>query len=497
VTRSRREFLATGATAGVAAAALTATGCRRGLPPFFEASPAGPFRSPNTPDVLTHVLRRCTFGLRPGDHEAARSAAGSPRAAAQAWIEEQLAPERIDDTDAQRRVRAIQGLDWPLGELYELKKDVLRHDLAKAALLRAVYSRRQLYEVMVEFWTDHFNIDISKGECAWLKAADDRDVIRRHALGRFSDLLRASATSPAMLTYLDGRENRRANGAFRPNENYARELLELHTLGVHGGYTQRDVMEVARSFTGWTVRPRGGFRKGVVEFHPEAHDDGAKLVLGRLIHAGRGEGDVDEVLALVAAHPSTAAHLATKLCRRFISDDPPASAVAAVAEAFTRSSGDISATSRALFATPEFLGQAAGEPPVPSKLKRPFHYVASALRATDAVTDGGAPLIAYLAAMGQAPFAFPTPDGYAQEAGAWRDTLLWRFKLAAALAEGTVGGTRIDRDALVARARGERGLMTHLFGRSPTATELDSIEAVADRSHRLAVALAAPAFQRF
>src|SRR5207302_4720804 len=162
--------------------------------------------------------------------------------------------------------------------------------------------RRQLYEVMVRFWSDHFNIDPSKGDCKWLKAADDRDVVRAHALGRFSDLLRASALSPAMLWYLDGRVNRRARPDEKPNENYARELLELHTLGVHGGYTQRDVMEVARCLTGWTVRgtKQAKFGLGTVEFSVRLHDNGEKTVLGQRIAPGGGERDIDRVLEIVA-----------------------------------------------------------------------------------------------------------------------------------------------------------------------------------------------------
>jgi uncharacterized protein (DUF1800 family) len=157
--------------------------------------------------------------------------------------------------------------------------------MARHTLLRAVYSRRQLFEVMVSFWTDHLNINIEKGDCIYLKPHDDREVIRRHALGRFRDLIRASATSPAMLVYLDGKENTRARDSDVPNENYARELLELHTLGVHGGYSQADVFEVARCLTGWR---RTGMRKGTVYHDRNMHDDGAKRVLGHAIPAGQG-----------------------------------------------------------------------------------------------------------------------------------------------------------------------------------------------------------------
>lgn len=387
-------------------------------------------------------------------------------------------------------LRRFPTLQEPTGELYEYKPRVLLSELVRSTILRAVLSRRQLMEVMVEFWSDHFNIDIGKGDCAWLKVADDREVIRPHALGHFCDLLRASASSPAMLWYLDGRVNRRARPEERPNENYARELLELHTLGVHGGYTQGDVMEVARCLTGWTVRPRSGFRKGQVEFHAYEHDAGAKTVLGQRIATGGSERDLHDVLDLVATHPSTSRHIATKLCRRFIADEPPETAVAAVAEGFRTSGGDIRQTLRILLTRPEFVSARA------TKLKRPFHYIVSALRSTDALTDGASTLSDFLTSMGHAPFQYPTPEGYAAVAAAWERTLMWRWKFAAALAANRVEGTRIDVDELVRRAGGERSLMAHVLGRHPNATEQEAWNAMGGRASGLALLLASPAFQR-
>jgi uncharacterized protein (DUF1800 family) len=184
-------------------------------------------------------------------------------------------------------------------------------------------------------------------------------------------------------------------------------------------------------------------------------------------------------------------HLAGKLCRRFLADEPREAAVAAVAAAFTRSGGQIASTLRALFDLPDFLDGGTARP----KLKRPFHYLASALRATDAMTDAAAPLLAYLSAMGHYPFAYPTPDGYPQEARPWRDTLLWRFKLAADLAAGRVAGTSVDAARLLARAGSARGLAAHLFGRGPTAAEEEALLALRDPGDSLALGLAAPAFQ--
>ena len=481
---SRRELL----LAGGACASLA--GCERIPLLRGSATEGGSFTAPPeaTLDFAQHVLNRCSFGVGPGDRAALLALAPEAEAAARAWLEQQLEPQRLDDEVCERALRACDSLDAPIGELYEYKPQVLLRELSAAALLRARYSRRQLYEVLVEFWTDHFNVDSSKAECAWLKAGDDREVIRRHALGRFGDLLRASAFSPAMLWYLDGRANVKRTRDERPNENYARELLELHTLGVHGGYTQADVMEAARCLTGWTVRDRHGLRKARVEFHADEHDDGTKRVLGVEIPAGGGERDAELLLATVAGHPATAQHLATKLCRRFIADEPPAAAVETVAAAFRDSSGDIACTLRALFATSWFAA-ARG-----TKLKRPFHYAVSILRATGAATDAGPALMSYLARMGHAPFQYPTPDGYPQEAAAWQGALFWRWKLALALAGGHVGGTRIDAVHLSNRVGGPAGLVAHLLGRQPNPRER---ELFLDRgAPNLGLLLASPAFQR-
>ena len=477
MTLSRRSFLvATGAALGA---------CARFAPPAngqFVAPEAGDI------DLAQHVLGRCSFGPALGDRAQFLALAPTQAEAATLWFERQLAPQAIDDEPAERAVRRCDSLDAPLGELYEYKPQVLLRELTAAALLRATYSQRQLYEVLVEFWTDHFNIDSSKAECAWLKAGDDREVIRKHALGTFPELLRASAFSPAMLWYLDGRANVKRTSDERPNENYARELLELHTLGVHGGYTQADVMEAARCLSGWTVRDKNRLRKATVEFHAEEHDDGEKRVLGIVIPAGGRERDAQILLDTLASHPATALHLATKLCRRFVADEPPLEAVEAVAAAFRSSSGDIPATLRALFERPEFR-DARG-----TKLKRPFHYLVSILRATGAESDAGPALASYLARMGQAPFQYPTPDGYAQEAAAWQGALLWRWKLAAALAQDEIEGTRIDAPRLVERCGGEAGLVAHLLGRSPSARESELF--LGRGAPKLGLLLASPAFQR-
>ncbi len=486
---TRRDVLSAGMLLG------SALGCGRLEetlvgPPWEPEVPAGPFAVPAGAAIgpVRHALNRLSFGPRPEDLARVRALGADEEEAVAAYVEEQLHPGRIDDRTAERAVRRLETLDEPLGELFEYQPALLLDELSRGTLLRAVTSRRQLFEVMVGFWSDHFNVDASKGDCKWLKVADDREVIRGHALGRFGDLLRASATSPAMLWYLDGRVNRKATDDEVPNENYARELLELHTLGVHGGYTQRDVMEVARCLTGWTVRSGEPFGKGRVEFKRHLHDDGEKVVLGRRIEAGQGAGDLDRVLELVTGHPATARHLAAKLCRRFVADRPPARAVDAAAAAFRASGGNLKATLRALFATDAFAASAG------AKLKRPFRFLVSALRATGAETDGGGRLQSLLLSMGHAPFQYPTPDGYPDEASPWLGTLLWRFRFAVDLAHGRIAGTRLDARRLRAQLGGRDTLWAHLLGRRPTPEEAAGAGSPA---MDLALALASPAFQRY
>jgi uncharacterized protein (DUF1800 family) len=501
---SRRAFLKVG---GSSAALLAAVGCDQ-LPRelrflYQPQQKNGPFQPPSvaTIDPVTHVLNRAAFGARPGDYERVKKLGPTPEQAAAAYLEQQLNPERIEDEEAGHAVRRFETLNEPLGELFEYQDALLHDELMRGALARAVFSERQLYEVMVQFWSDHFNIDPSKGDCKWLKVADDREVIRKHALGKFPDMLRSSALSPAMLWYLDGRVNRRENMAEKPNENYARELLELHTLGVHGGYTQKDVMEVARCLTGWTVRSKNQkpyFEIGKVEFKLHQHDCGEKEFLGHKIPAipdhlhkeareRLGQQELDRVREIVTKHPATARHLSMKLCQRFIADEPPLSAVDAVGKVFTQTSGDIRATLRALFATDEFRQQRG------NKFKRPFNYIVSALRATNASTDAGLEIIDYLRRMGHAPFNYPTPDGYPEPAAPWMGTLLWRWNFALAVSDNKIKGTKIDSAALVKNSGGHAGLMAHLLGRK--ATE-DEAQAYHDSGAGLALLLASPAFQR-
>jgi uncharacterized protein (DUF1800 family) len=278
-----------------------------------------------------------------------------------------------------------------------------------------------------------------------------------------------------MLVYLDGRSNHKD----RPNENYARELLELHTLGVHGGYAQRDVMETARCLTGWDLND--AWARGRVEFFPDRHDDGEKTVLGRLIPAGGGRADLDRVIEIVSRHPSTSRHLALKICRRFVADDPPGELVGRVAAKFAATDGDLRETVREALS-----GLAAAAP----RFKRPFRFVVSALRALGATTQGKKGLRQYLERMGQAPFQHPTPDGYPDEPEPWMGTMLWRWNFALKLVSG-----RVPDAAIGLKPDDPVGLFAHLVGRRPGEAERGVMERAADPREALALVLAGPAFQ--
>ena len=464
-------------------------------------------------DPEFHLLSRAAFGPWPGDLERVKAMGR------QAWIEEQLEADHINDQLCDLRARRFESLSFSPGDAYEFKKSVLRDELTRHALLRSIYSQRQLFEVMVEFWTDHLNIDLEKGDCVYLKPSDDRDVIRRHALGNFHDLIRASATSPAMLVYLDGKSNKVRKGTEdKPNENYARELMELHTLGVHGGYSQTDVREAARCLSGWTydIKRKFALHRGDSYFRPEWHDDGAKTVLGHAIPAGGGEQDLDRLVKIVCSHPSTAMFVAKKLCIRFVSYNPPPAFVDRVAAEFTRTGGDIKAMLRLILNSDEFMASRG------QLLKRPFRFMVAALRAVAADTHvHGSPLghntgqlTEYLGRMGHGLFQYPTPDGYPDAEMPWMGTLMWRWNFALSLASQTLGGVRVpmaelgeaigrqgDRDAVASR------WWSHFVGRRPGADELKALAAAAQehsgkgdartaKAELLGVMLASPAFQR-
>jgi len=367
---------------------------------------------------------------------------------------------------------------------------VVTGELAQAKLVRAIYSDRQLEEVMADFWFNHFNVFADKGVDRLLITSYERDVIRPRALGKFEDLLVATAKSPAMLFYLDnwlsvgpdspqavglpprpyGPYGRRYPPRPRPNqgrrssglnENYGRELLELHTLSVSGGYSQRDVTEVAKVFTGWTIEQPylgGGFK-----FEPRMHEPGPKFVLGHRIKP-KGEGEGLEVLHRLATSPQTAHFISLKLAERFVADDPPAALVDRMAKTFLKKKGDIREVLLVLFHSPEFWQDTTYR----AKVKTPLEFVASAVRATGADVDDPLPLTRQLNNMGMPLYGAQPPTGYSMKAETWvsSSALLNRMNFALALTSGKIRGVKVDA--------------AHLAGSSPPNPSPDSTLALSN-----------------
>ncbi|MEM9799981.1 MAG: DUF1800 domain-containing protein [Planctomycetota bacterium] len=399
--------------------------------------------APARRDDVRTLLHRATFGFTANEFERASSMGY------RAWLDEQLDPASIDDSALDARLAGYPTLAMDAETLVATYPqssggDVfVAQQLISARIVRAVESRRQLFERVVEFWTDHFNIDGTDGPLRYFKTVDDREVIRRYALGSFRDLLSASTRSAAMLYYLDNY----VNSAGAPNENYARELMELHTLGVDGGYTEDDVKEVARCFTGWTFRPAGVPGLGAFLFRPLTHDSGAKTVLGTSLPAGGGIQDGETVIDLLASHPSTAQFLARKLCVYFLTYEPPQVTVDRVAARFTATGGSIAATVREVLATRSYREARIDEYP---RLRRPFHMAVGALRSTGATLGNPAPLRGELFLLGHTPFTWPAPNGYPDSLGAWGSNLLPRWSFMSKFFDGQVTGSGISTSALFA-----------------------------------------------
>lgn len=452
---SRRDFLRVG---GLTAVAAGTAGCsvigreiaQNELPEqlaFPTAVPGNvPLTQPATdlPSQLVNpvrrLLNRAGYGSTPGEVERVSQLGLA------AYVEEQLNYEALPDSANDLLMRHLTLYQMDVTQLIEEEPRDAIIELIGSTFLRAIYSKRQLYEAMVEFWSDHFNIYIRKDRPLPLaKIIDDRDVIRPHALGNFRELLGASAKSVAMLIYLDNFRNEKSH----PNENYARELLELHTMGVNGGYTQQDVQEVARVLTGWTVGRRGR-NQGKFIFDEDAHDFGEKQILGRTFPAGRGEEEVEELLDLLASHPATANFIAHKLVRRFVADEPPADLVTQVAETYQQSGGDIKAMLRVLFLSDTFAT-------APPKLKRPYTFMVSVLRTlhTDFNLGRGRIIADWMESMGQPLFHWPPPNGYPDVSAAWAANLLPRWNFALALLHNEIPGATVPLNDILAAGEAE------------------------------------------
>jgi uncharacterized protein (DUF1800 family) len=328
-------------------------------------------------------------------------------------------------------------------------QQVIAHDLQEAKLYRAIYSNRQLAEVLADFWFNHFNVYLDKGADRFLVTSYERDAIRPYVLGNFRDMLVATAQHPAMLWYLDNWQSvspdasqQRRTGKKRSrglNENYARELLELHTLGVDGGYTQKDIVEVARCFTGWTIREP--YRSAEFHFNERVHDKGEKTVLGVKIAAGGGHEDGLKVIDILMKHPSTARFVSTKLARAFIADDPPDSVINAMAQTFRKTNGDVRQVMRTMLKSREFWSEGAYR----AKVKSPLELVASAVRVTGAEVTFPFGLAAKIGEMGQPLYRKQEPTGYSNTAAEWVNSagLLGRMNFALALMQNELPGIRV------------------------------------------------------
>jgi uncharacterized protein (DUF1800 family) len=496
-------------------------------------------------DSALHALNRLAYGPRPGEVDSVA------RIGVMRWIERQLDFERVSDDRLAVRERAFKLLDYDREELAQRYGDALRErremqremaqsgdtmrrrgaagpmrefrelggQLQQLAVVRAALSERQLREVMVDFWTNHFNVFVGKGADRFLTPSYIEETIRPNALGRFEDLLIATAKSPAMLFYLDnaqsvapgstfplsrnGRGGQGVRAARGINENYARELLELHTLGVDGGYTQQDVIAVARIFTGWGIdRPRQG---AGFAFHEWAHDRGEKQVFGVRFQTGGMEEGI-RLLKLLAGQHATMHHVSRKLCARFVNDEPPDGCVDAAVEAWHHTNGDIRAVLRAIFTSPDFWAPQA----LRAKVKTPLEFVVSAVRAVVAEPDSTLRLAQVVARLGQPLYLQPAPTGYPETQAQWVNSgaLLARMNAAVALAAGRLPGASVNLDDVVATTANHAGLVdavnARLLGGTMSAHTravilrqlADVNEAVQARALAVGLALGGPEFQR-
>jgi uncharacterized protein (DUF1800 family) len=491
---------------------------------FVGAS--APASIPATDQTIAHALNRLAFGARPDE------AAQVKRDGLDRWIEGQLNPSRIDDGGMSNRLAHLSTLDLDSETLardifqparrerQKLQRErsqgdpglpplvnqsaqgIIRRDrqivadLSEAKILRAVYSERQLEEVLVDFWFNHFNVFAGKGPTRVWIGDFEGEAIRPHVLGNFRTMLGAVARSPAMLFYLDnwmnvdarqtahgnqqptdgdrqaGPGRSPASGSLRTrratglNENYARELMELHTLGVDGGYTEADVVNVARAFTGWGIdrainrQPSPGNRNPVVNgrsssgfrFDPRSHDTGEKKVLGHTIKAGGGISDGERVLDILASDPSTARFIARKLAVRFVSDAPAAALVDRAAARFSATHGDLRETLRVIITSPEFFAPDVFR----AKVKTPFEFVVSSLRATGADMTTALPVVRELRGLGMPPYLCQPPTGYDDTAATWVSpgALVARMNFAVALASGRFGTATAPLDAVTIGSAG-------------------------------------------
>ena len=472
---SRRQFLGTGGAALIAAHAYARPAATRRAV-IGKATPRTVAGNSSFDPSLLRLLDRTSFGFTREAYAEAEAMGFAD------FVEFQLDYPNIDDSNLDARLAAYDTLTMNAEQIYVTYQEMQAVpvlQLMEATTLRAALSKRQLFERMVEFWTDHFNIYILDELCQFLKTPDDRDVIRQHAMTSFPELLNASARSAAMLFYLDNY----ANIAGHAQENYARELMELHTLGVGGGYTQQDVEEVARCFTGWTFEFRlnnATLEVGDFLYKDRDHDSDSKIVLGNIIPAGGGESDGQAVLDILAYHPNTAEFVGRKLCKHFLGYDPPEDIVETAKQTYLATGGDIKEILRVIL-HPTVLTYLSTP-----KLRRPFHYAVSLLRASEANIVNPRVLLDYFYVMGHAPFFWITPDGYPDTVEAWGSSLRPRWLFASGLNDGAIPGVSVSPTALLQSEGGTASGMQAgaidriLTGERMTTSELDLVQGFYD-----------------
>ncbi len=486
-------------------------------------------------DSAFHALNRLAYGARPGEADSVA------KVGVMRWIEQQLDADHIPDSRLAAREREFKILDYDRADLAGRYRDAVQErqrlqreaaatgdssrmrgarpmqefrelggELQQLAIVRAAISERQLREVMVDFWTNHFNVFVGKGADRFLLPSYIEETIRPRALGRFEDLLIATARSPAMLFYLDNAQSvapgssppgplsalRRGGTGVRRgiNENYARELMELHTLGVDGGYTQQDVINVARIFTGWSIeRPDRG--AGFV-FHDWAHDQGDKVVLGQKFKSD-GEDEGIRLLKFLANQHATMHHVSAKLCARLVADEPPDGCVDAAVAAWQKTHGDIRAVLRAIVTSPDFWTPQV----VRAKVKTPFEFVVSAVRAAGVEPDDTPRLAQMVARLGEPLYQQPAPTGYAETEAHWVNSgaLLARMNAAMAIAKECSSIPTIDDHAQLVDQIDQR-LMAGTMSPHTKTVILEQLMDIADpqQAKTLAVGLAlgGPDFQK-
>jgi uncharacterized protein (DUF1800 family) len=449
--------------------------------------------TPVNPKIL-HILNRLSLGPKPGDVERVQQM-GVDR-----YIQQQLDPNTIPEpASLKTQLQSLETLSMSPVELaqefgrpkqtaeakatpeqrkaYREKLRQVTEEAVQARLLRATASPRQLEEVMVDFWFNHFNVFANKGQDRLWVGAYEQQAIRPHVLGRFRDLLGATAHHPAMLFYLDNWQNTDPNspgarGRFKGlNENYARELMELHTLGVNGGYTQKDVVTLAKILTGWTIQQRPnakntspqGFR-----FDPKRHDSSPKVFLGKTLQ-GKGEAEGEEALDRLAASPATARHISFRLAQYFVADKPPEALVNRLAQNYLSTGGNLKDLLKTLFSSAEFQDPKFYQ----AKFKTPYQYVLSAVRATGVEVRNVRPLYTMLQQLGMPLYGCQSPDGYKNTKEAWLnpDAMTRRLSFATALASG-----RIPLSASPPESLGRRAARQDRSQGSMIATALDPIQ---------------------